>query len=115
MNPLPQKVLVPTTSHRIPLTANAEGVVRKLLAFDLNASAFFMEAEQLDTLESDGFVNDFDRAFEDFFYQIPTDVRKKVFPAPPETSVEEKTSPSDSGMVSNRPKTAPARIHSAGA
>lgn len=104
MNPFPQTILTPTTAHRIPLTANADEVVFKLLELGINASAFFMEAEQLASLENEDFANDFDRAFEDFFYQIPPEIRGKVFPPPP----EEKPSPSapekplGSGMAANR-------------
>lgn len=97
-------ILTPTTAHRIPLTPNANGVVFKLLKFGINASAFFMESDLIASLENEGFANDFDRAFEDFFYQIPAEIRGKVFPPPP----EEKSSPASpgapvgSGMAANR-------------
>lgn len=80
MNSLPAKVLVPTTANRIPWTENAQAVVDRLLDFQINASAFLMDAEHLEELETEEFTNDFDRAFEDFFYQIPEELRWKVFP-----------------------------------
>ncbi|CAN5625660.1 hypothetical protein BH09VER1_BH09VER1_14180 [soil metagenome] len=80
MNLLPAKVLVPTTANRIPSTENAQGVVDRLLDFQINASAFLMDVELLEELETADFANDFDRAFEDFFYQIPEELRWKVFP-----------------------------------
>ena len=39
-----------------------------------------MYAEELEGLQTGDFVNDFDRAFEDFFHQIPKELRWKVFP-----------------------------------
>lgn len=80
MNPLPAKVLVPTTANRIPGTENAQAVVTRLLDYQINAAAFFMDTEHLESLETDDFPNDFDCAFEDFFYQIPEELRWKVFP-----------------------------------
>lgn len=80
MNPLPAKVLAPTTANRIPWTENAQAVVDRSLEFQINAAAFLMEAKHLEELETEDFVNDFDRAFEDFFYQIPEELRWKVFP-----------------------------------
>lgn len=80
MNLLPAKILVPTTANRIPWTENALGVVDRLLDFQINASAFLMDVELLEELETADFANDFDRAFEDFFYQIPEELRWKVFP-----------------------------------
>ncbi len=100
----PLHILTPVTANRIPRTENADGVVAGLLEFGINASAFFMEADQLDALGNENFVNDFDRSFEDFFYQIPSEIRGKVFPPPP----EEKPSPAapedalSSGMAANR-------------
>lgn len=106
MNPFPQTILTPVTTHRIPRTENSDGIVAKLLEFDINASAFFMEADQLEALENENFVNDFDRAFEDFFYQIPPDIRRKVFPTPPDEESSpvppEEPTPSGSGMAANR-------------
>ncbi len=104
MNPFPQTILTPTTAHRIPLTANADEVVFKLLELGINASAFFMEADRLDAMENEDFANDFDRAFEDFFYQIPLEIRGKVFPPPPEekSSPTEPKEPPGSGMAANR-------------
>lgn len=80
MNPFPAKILVPTTANRLPWTENAQGVVDKLLDFQINASAFLMDAEELEDLKTEEFANDFDRAFEDLFFQIPQELRWKVFP-----------------------------------
>jgi len=79
MNPLAAKILVPTTANRIPWTENAQSVVIKLLDFQINASAFLMDARQLEDLIAEGSVNDFETAFEDLFYQIPEEVRWKIF------------------------------------
>ncbi len=62
-----------------------------------------MEEDLLAELEQVEFPNDFDRAFEDFFYQIPAEVRKKVFPAPPEAPAEETGSTAGSSMAANTP------------
>jgi hypothetical protein len=106
MNPFPQTILTPVTANRIPRTENADEVVAKLLEFGINASVFFMEADQLDALENENFANDFDRAFEDFFYQIPAEIRGQVFPPPPDEesspATPEEPPPSGSGMAANR-------------
>ncbi len=84
MNPFPQTIFTPKTAHRIPRTTGTDCVVAKLLEFDINASAFLMEPDLLASLESEDFANDFDRAFDDFYYQIPVEIRRQVFPLPPE-------------------------------
>lgn len=92
-------ILVPTTSRRIPRTTGTDQVTEDLLAFQINAAAFFMEEDLLTELEQVECPNDFDRAFEDFFYQIPVEIREKVFPVPPEAT----GSTAGSGMVANPP------------
>lgn len=104
MNPFPPTILTPVTANRIPRTVGAEFLVEKLLLFEINASAFLMDANQLAEIESGGFSNDFDCAFEDLFYQIPPEIRGKVFPLEPEPEAPV-TSPVDEssagpGMVS---------------
>lgn len=91
MSPLPNTTLIPTTAHRILRTANAEDVVRQLLSFGINASAFLMDPEQIESLETEEFVNDFDCAFEDFFYQIPEELRWEIFPVEEETKKDGET------------------------
>jgi len=103
MNLFPQTILTPTTAHRIPRTAGADCVVSKLLEFEINASAFFMETDQLAALESEGFANDFDCAFDDFFYQIPVEIRRQVFPLPPaDEPVPQETEVHGSGGISQQ-------------
>lgn len=101
MNLFPAKVLVPTTANRIPWTENARGVVDRLLDFQINASAFLMEAELLEELEAAEFTNDFDRAFEDFFYQIPEELRWKVFPVDLDEETTGETEPPPGGRTNN--------------
>ncbi|HRJ72617.1 MAG TPA: hypothetical protein PLS03_10345 [Terrimicrobiaceae bacterium] len=99
MNPLPAKILVPTTANRIPWTENAQGVVARLLDFQINASAFLMDARELEDLQTEDFVNDFDRAFEDFFYQIPKELRWKVFPVEVKSEDAAETAPITDGRT----------------
>lgn len=106
MNLLPAKVLVPTTANRIPWTENAQGVVDRLLDFQINASTFLMEAEHLEELETQDFANDFDRAFEDFFYQIPEELRRKVFPVELEEETAGKPAPLPGGGHTKSPRVA---------
>lgn len=83
-------ILVPATANRIPWTVNARTVVSRLLDFQINASAFLIEAEQLKKLETEDFINDFDCAFEDLFYQIPKELRWEVFPIKPKNEAADK-------------------------
>lgn len=106
MNLLPAKVLVPTTAHRIPWTENAEAAVNRLRDFQINASAFLMDSELLEELETTDFANDFDRAFEDFFYQIPEELRRKVFPVELEEETAGEPAPLSGGGHSKSPRLA---------
>jgi len=102
MIPLPARILVPTTANRIPWTENAQNVVTRLLDFQINASAFLTDAERMDDLRAEGFENDFDRAFEDLFYQIPKELWREVFPV--EVANEEKSAeePTNAGRTKPR-------------
>lgn len=102
MNPFPSRILAPITAHRVPRTPNAEAVVARLRDFDINASAFLMDAELLKSLEDGNFVDDFDRAFEDFYYQIPASIRREIFPAPPADKPMDVHSSRSGGMAANR-------------
>lgn len=103
----PAKVLVPTTAHRIPWTPNAQRVVDLLLEVQINASAFLMEAEYLEELKTTEFANDFDQAFEDFFYQIPEELRWKVFPVKQEEEeTADETEPLAEGGHTKSPRIA---------
>lgn len=103
MNPFPAKILIPTTADRIPWTENAQAVVARLLDFRINASAFLMDAGQLDDLKAEGFENDFDRAFDDLFYQIPKELWWEVFPVKVEVEDIPETAPvSDSRTAAPR-------------
>lgn len=105
MNPLPVKILVPTTANRIPWSENAQAVVNRLLGFQINATALLMDAEHLEELETESFLNDFDRAFEDLFYQIPKELRRKVFPVKLDDETTSEASPLSGGRT-NTPQVA---------
>lgn len=99
MNPFPAKILVPTTANRIPWTENAQAVMARLLDFQINASAFLMDAGQLDDLKAEVCENDFDRAFEDLFYQIPKELWWEVFPVKVELDDMPETAPVSGGRT----------------
>ncbi|MBN8711867.1 MAG: hypothetical protein BGO12_05090 [Verrucomicrobia bacterium 61-8] len=99
MNPFPEKILVPTTANRIPWTENAQAIMSRLLDFQINASAFLMDAGQLDDLKAEACENHFDRAFDDLFYQIPKELWWEVFPVKVELEETPETAPVSGGRT----------------
>ncbi len=89
MNPFPDLILSPTKAHRIPRTSDAEELIHKLLALEINAYAFLMDVDLLAEIEAKGFRNDPDQARSDLMKQSPQHIRDTVFPPPLESEPDD--------------------------
>jgi hypothetical protein len=75
MNPFPEKIVVPTTANRLPVSLY-ETLIERLLELNVDAAAFLMPDNMLRA------ANDSEAAKKDLIGHLPANVHAVLFPPP---------------------------------